>query len=222
MLRPRRMERGDSSVAALLQNDLRAGRAFPLTNDDALPAFWPVIPSERLRLVSMPLPFIEAVLDGDRDRAASLVGFALPDDWPDARARRTLSYRRDQLRANPSVSPWLLRAMLGPRGTMIGYINFHGPPASDASNELGYTVLPAHRRQGYATEAIRALMAWAAREQGVRRFLLSISPENEPSLALARKLGFREVGSRMDAEDGLELVFELRGWPPVDTSDALS
>ena len=36
----------------------------------------------------------------------------------------------------------------------------------------------------------------------------SISPDNEPSLALIRKAGFVEVGSQIDEIDGLELIFE--------------
>jgi RimJ/RimL family protein N-acetyltransferase len=52
-------------------------------------------------------------------------------------------------------------------------------------------------------------MAWAREEHGVRRFILSIAPSNEPSLAIARRLGFEQTGEQWDDEDGLELVFEL-------------
>ena len=33
--------------------------------------------------------------------------------------------------------------------------------------------------------------------------------DNEPSLAIIRRLGFTQTGEAMDEEDGLELVFEL-------------
>jgi len=36
-----------------------------------------------------------------------------------------------------------------------------------------------------------------------------VSPDNEPSLNLVRKLGFAQTGSQIDEIDGLELVFEL-------------
>jgi len=51
-------------------------------------------------------------------------------------------------------------------------------------------------------------MDWAGTE-GVRQFVVSIGPWNEPSLAIARKLGFTQTGEQWDEEDGLELVFEL-------------
>jgi RimJ/RimL family protein N-acetyltransferase len=38
--------------------------------------------------------------------------------------------------------------------------------------------------------------------------IASVSPENAPSLAVIRKLGFEQTGEQWDEEDGLELVFE--------------
>jgi RimJ/RimL family protein N-acetyltransferase len=98
---------------------------------------------------------------------------------------------------------------------MVGHAGFHGPPgingldAPDAV-EVGYTVFPEHRGRGYAQEAVRALMDWAGTEHGMRRFIASVAPDNEPSLAIVRKLGFSQTGEQWDDEDGLELVFERR------------
>jgi RimJ/RimL family protein N-acetyltransferase len=36
-----------------------------------------------------------------------------------------------------------------------------------------------------------------------------VSPDNEPSLAIVRKFGFVRTGEQLDAEDGLEHIFEL-------------
>jgi RimJ/RimL family protein N-acetyltransferase len=74
---------------------------------------------------------------------------------------------------------------------------------------MGYTVLPKFQRQGYATEAAKAMMEWARIQHGVTSFYLSIAPHNSASLAMAAKLGFEQVGEQIDDEDGLELVFEL-------------
>jgi len=74
---------------------------------------------------------------------------------------------------------------------------------------MGYTVLPRFRRQGYAVEAAKAMMEWARIRHRLTRFYLSIGPDNAASLAMAGKLGFRQVGEQIDEEDGLELVFEL-------------
>ncbi len=169
----------------------------------------PAIRTRRLDLVSLSPELIEALLAGRRAEAGAIAGFPLPDGWPEPGDERFLRLRLDQMRGDPASRPWLLRAMVLHRtGTMVGYINFHGPPA-DGAAELGYTVLPTHRRRGYAREAIRGMMRWATREHGVRRFVVSIAPDNQASLALAAGLGFRQTGSHIDPEDGLELVFEL-------------
>jgi ribosomal-protein-alanine N-acetyltransferase len=39
--------------------------------------------------------------------------------------------------------------------------------------------------------------------------IASIAPDNDPSLAIVRKLGFEQTGEQWDDEDGLELVFQL-------------
>jgi RimJ/RimL family protein N-acetyltransferase len=69
--------------------------------------------------------------------------------------------------------------------------------------------LPPFRRRGFAREAVVALMRWAHRTHGVDTFVASIAPDNVPSLALARSLGFEQIGSHMDEVDGLELILAL-------------
>jgi len=75
---------------------------------------------------------------------------------------------------------------------------------------VGYSVFDPYRRRGYATEVVRALIDWASREHGIHHFVASISPGNEPSLALVRRLGFKHTGQHWDEEDGEELEFELK------------
>jgi RimJ/RimL family protein N-acetyltransferase len=170
----------------------------------------PTIQSARLDLVSMSPAFLLAILEGRRDEAASLLGAVLPADWPGDRMY-TLRWRLDELTVNPAAQPWLLRGLIlrGPERRLVGHIGFHDPPGPERKVEVGYSVWPQFRRQGYALEAVEALFAWATSEHGIHRFVASIGPWNEPSLGLARKLGFVQVGTQMDDLDGEELVFEL-------------
>jgi RimJ/RimL family protein N-acetyltransferase len=169
------------------------------------------IATARLELTPLFPDFLEALLAGDREDAERLGGFSLPGDWPGKRDVSFLRLRLDQLLNQPGWQEWLVRGIVlpGEARKLIGHIGFHGPPEVIGRAELGYSILPRHRRRGYAAEAARALMSWAQSEHGITRFYVSISPDNLPSLGMAQKLGFVLVGEQMDDEDGLEHVFEL-------------
>ena len=126
---------------------------------------------------------------------------ALPPEWFEERG--VMVRRLDQLQADIALQPWLLRVIVERQSdTVIGRIGFHGYPGADylcdyapAAAELGYTIFPAYRRQGYAREATAAMIDWARTTQGVQQFVLSISPDNYPSQRIAAHFGFQKGGA---------------------------
>jgi [ribosomal protein S5]-alanine N-acetyltransferase len=168
------------------------------------------IESERLDLVLLDRPLLAALLDGRRAEVERALGASLPPSWPGERARWLIQLRLDQIGEDPASEPWLLRAIvLRERAIVIGHVGFHGPPDVRGRVEIGYSIFADHRRRGYASEAARALAAWALGRGGARTLVASVAPDNEPSLALVRRAGFRQVGTQWDELDGEELVFEV-------------
>jgi RimJ/RimL family protein N-acetyltransferase len=169
----------------------------------------PVIVTPRLDLVSMSAEFMRLSLCGRRADAARELGAALPETWP-GEMRRFVEIRLADLEANPAARPWLLRAIVlrEPARQLVGAIGFHDPPGPARTVEIGYAIEEAHRRQGYAREAADALCARAATTGQIDSILASVSPDNEASLGLISRLGFRHTGRRWDDEDGWELTFE--------------
>jgi len=211
------MDRTDDAAAFInFGDDLPpALAAQTLTARVRTPLEVPHIRTARLNLVSMTPEFIEAVLAGRLAEAERELGAELPTAPLDEAVKRFLRRRIAQLREDPDIQRWLARAIVR-RGTgaMVGNAGFHGPPGVNEANheralEIGYGVLPEYRRQGYASEAVEGLIAWAG-TQGIDHFVASVAPGNEPSLAIIRKLGFVRTGEHIDPEDGLEHVFELR------------
>jgi ribosomal-protein-alanine N-acetyltransferase len=157
--------------------------------------------------------FLDKSFKDDLETASRLIGLNIPVDWLEA--KWLMEMRLIKMCENPALEPWLLRAVgLRETKTMIGFIGFHTLPGAEYLNhyapdsvEFGYTVFLDYRGKGYASEAAQALMDWANREHNVTRFVVSISPTNEPSLRLAKKFGFRKVGTVTDPEDGVEDVF---------------
>ncbi|RYG55769.1 N-acetyltransferase [bacterium] len=174
------------------------------------------IESDRLLLVPMTVPFLDACLEGHFSLASEILGFDLPPNWPIKRS--TFERRKRQLVEDPSFGPWSLRAIVrGDDGAVIGQIGFQSPPGPEylqeyapGGVEIGYSILPEFQGRGYASEACRELIAWAHQNYQTELFVLSISPQNGPSLRIAEKFGFGRVGSQWDEEDGEENIFFCR------------
>lgn len=167
------------------------------------------VSSDRLDLVVMTLDLMEALLRQDRELAQSMVRYRIPTDWP-RDIESVLQFRVAIARSHPEALPLLLRVMVlrTDPAIVVGRIGFHGPADDHGMLEIGYEVFPAHRRRGYAREAVIAMFNWAAGDPVVLRFRASVSPHNEPSRSLVAGLGFVEVGSQWDKDDGEETVFE--------------
>ena len=77
---------------------------------------------------------------------------------------------------------------------VIGYcgLTIHGNGSLDEP-ELAYELLRAVHGRGYATEAGRAVVAWAG-EAGYRRLWAGVWDWNVASRRVLEKLGFREAG----------------------------
>ena len=169
------------------------------------------IETPRLILRLVPLEGLEATAHKDTEAARRIIG-NVPDCWFDE--AWVSEMRFNQWHADPAYGPWSIRAItLKATGEIVGNMNCHAKPMlfeyhgeRGQAVEMGYTVFEPWRRQGIAFEAVKAIMDWAA-FQGVRWVILSISPENAASLALARKLGAQQIGSQIDEHDGPEDIY---------------
>jgi [ribosomal protein S5]-alanine N-acetyltransferase len=166
------------------------------------------ISTTRLRLVVLPPPLLRAVTRGDLDDIAGQLDAPVGEGWEEG---IPAAVRLDQLAADPGEQPWLVRAMIArsPRH-IVGSAGFHAPPDDRGRVEIGFHVVAAERRRGYAREATLALLDWAAGTGLARTCVASVSPDNVASLNLIRSLGFLRTGEQIDERDGLEWVFERR------------
>jgi RimJ/RimL family protein N-acetyltransferase len=186
----------------------RTPQAGAVTDDDVIDD---VIETERLQLVLIPLAALEALAAGDPATASTVMGFAVGELRPGHPG--IWERRAGQIRADPSVAPWLVRLIVErATGRVVGDVGLHDAPI-DGMVEIGYSVRPEQRRRGIALEAAAGLFSWAAGRPGVTTFRASISPDNDASLAVVRRLGFTEVGDQWDDEDGLELIWERPAGP---------
>ncbi|MFJ9417139.1 GNAT family N-acetyltransferase [Streptomyces sp. NPDC101227] len=75
-------------------------------------------------------------------------------------------------------------------GSVIGSIGLFWPP-NDGSLELGYGIVASRRGRGYASEAGRALVAFALTAPGVHTVYANVELSNPASVRVLEKAGLR-------------------------------
>jgi RimJ/RimL family protein N-acetyltransferase len=87
---------------------------------------------------------------------------------------------------------------------VIGDIGFHAPPDELGEVSIGFGIVPAARRQGYAVEALRAVLDWALRQPEVRAVHADTDLVN-----LASQRVLLGAGMRVVADEGDRKVYEI-------------
>jgi len=81
-----------------------------------------------------------------------------------------------------------------PERTLIGTAGYKGPPV-DGAVEIGYGIVRDHRRLGYASEAVTALLERAFAQRSVEQVVAETMPELVGSIGVLRKAGFSHAGA---------------------------
>jgi RimJ/RimL family protein N-acetyltransferase len=115
-----------------------------------------------------------------------------------------------RLNAAASPDPWVHSFSLVrlDSGISIGQCGFKGPPDEAGMVEIAYGVSADQEGNGFATEAARALLAYAFTFDHVSMVRAHTLPLSKASQRILAKCGFRYVGEITDPEDGLVSRFE--------------
>lgn len=168
--------------------------------------------TERLELVPMSLSLVEAVMAGDRARAEAAAGVELPAQWPNrALVERAFYASIELIRGDPERRLWGDRLCIARDGSrkVLGSVVFHGRP-EDGIAEVGYGIEESSQRQGLATEATGACVAWALTHDFVHAVRATTFSWHAPSLRVMAKLGMTQVGAEPHETMGELLTFEIR------------
>jgi RimJ/RimL family protein N-acetyltransferase len=169
--------------------------------------------TERMELVPISLPMVEAVFARDRARAEALADALLPDAWPGpALIERAFSADLDAIKEDPERRLWgdrlLVKREKGHRW-VVGSVIFHGRPDDNGIAEVGYGVERDSQGQGLATEATRASVLWALRQPMCHTVQAVTFNWHVASLRVIQKIGMKQVGTREHELLGEMLVFEI-------------
>ena len=162
------------------------------------------IQTERLTIIPFARDLALAALR-DRAELARRLGGNVAEGWPGPEMAEYLPAYTEELAEQPERSAWVRLALRTADRALIGDMGFHGPPDAAGTVEIGYRTAPAYRRQGYTSEGVRGLIAWAFGRPEVRRIVAECAPDNAGSIRILEGANLRRVGTR-----GRMLRWELR------------
>ena len=155
--------------------------------------------SDRLTLVASTAAHVRTELEHPA-RLALLLDAHVSGDWPSG------EYDRDAMQffltrfeeGGEAAAGWYgwyaLASAPGEQRALVGNAGFFGPPADDGTVEMGYSVLPAWQRRGYASEMVALLAAHAFTFPGIEAILAHTAEDNIASSKVLARSGFAADG----------------------------
>jgi len=157
------------------------------------------IETTRLTLVVAGPELLRLELEGAAAVAAAL-SVTVPKDWPPGEYDRdALSFFLEQYaELGAEAEGWYAwYAIDRASATLVASAGYFGPPDLEGRVEIGYSVCAEWRRQGIATEVVKALVDHAL-TRGAGRIVAHTSSDNLASRGALDKNGFCSCASERD------------------------
>jgi ribosomal-protein-alanine N-acetyltransferase len=157
--------------------------------------------TQRLILIGATEASLVAELQ-NRRRLSEVLNVAVPANWPPPLYDQpALNYTLTYLNENPDATDWIFWYILlrEPQLMAIGITGFKGKPSDDGTVEVGYSVCEQFQKNGYASEAVAALITLAFSHGSVKRVIAETLPELTPSIRVMEKNGLTFVGQGSEA-----------------------
>jgi ribosomal-protein-alanine N-acetyltransferase len=159
------------------------------------------IVAERLALIAITPEMLRADF-AKSATFAELLDAEVPTSWPsDGWDEDAYNYLLTRMEKYPYYRGWSRYIVIQAAGrrTLAGGCGLLGPVELTDDPEIGYGLLPEYQRQGYATEAVAALVDWIFQHPHVKSVNAQTFPEHAASLGVLARLGFREAGPGPEA-----------------------
>jgi RimJ/RimL family protein N-acetyltransferase len=173
------------------------------------------IRTPRLMLIAATAESLSAELASPQ-ALGEFLGCDVPASWPpelyDADAVRwTLNW----LAEHPEQAGWCLyyivESPLAPsdRPQLVGVCGYKGGPDAAGEVEIGYGIVPEQRRRGFASEAVRGMLARAFADPRVTKVIAHTLSELAASIGVLQATGFLFDGPGSDPQEPAAIRFVL-------------
>jgi ribosomal-protein-alanine N-acetyltransferase len=152
------------------------------------------IETSRLTLVPFSLDLMKAVIT-EKTRLGEILKVTVPDSWPGQDLAEALPAFIKNMEKEPGSSVWSGLIIHKKDKVLIGDIGFHGAPDAQGAVEIGYSIIPEYRNQGYATEIVQALIHWAFQKPDIKVITAETLKDNIASIKVLTKAGMNCLAS---------------------------
>ena len=154
--------------------------------------------TSRLRLVAITPEMLKAdeAADGTLEK---ILGAEVTLDWPPEHWEpHVYHFIEKQYVDEPRTRGWHRYVLLSKGGgsvpgyTLIGAVGAF--PKLEGDAEIGYSTVPSYQRQGYGTEAARALVNWLLTQRDVQSVSAQTYPSLPESIKVMERCGMMYMG----------------------------
>lgn len=107
-----------------------------------------------------------------------------------------IEFHISELKNDPTLYGWGVWLVIDKfDNKVIGDIGFKGKPNAENAVEVGYGIVPSAQNNGFATEAVRAIIDWAFSHEEVNKIIAECLDDNTPSIKVLQKLNMKHIGN---------------------------
>ncbi|MFS0553941.1 GNAT family N-acetyltransferase [Brevibacillus sp. 179-C9.3 HS] len=151
------------------------------------------IDTQRLMLIPFTHRIATNILRENYEELTDM-GLTLGKGWPDQDAIDTMPkiMKALDLVGEPTgFESWMIISTDGMK--IIGDAGFKGRPNAEGEVDIGYGIIEAERKKGYAIEAATGLANWALSQPEVKKITAKCLLDNIDSAKVLVKMGFEEI-----------------------------
>ena len=160
-----------------------------------------ILQTHRLTLIASTLAHIRTELESP-EQLATLLNAEVSSEWPTGEYDRDAMefFRARMEEGGKEVEGWygwyaLRAADSEAPQALVGAGGYFGPPDTEGTVEVGYSVHPQWQRRGYASELVQMLVEHASTFPEVKRIIAHTTEANPASIAVLLRCGFHAAGA---------------------------
>jgi RimJ/RimL family protein N-acetyltransferase len=143
----------------------------------------------------------------DKAKLEIELGFPILKGFHNPNVQHAIGMKLEKMRQAPvNEHPWITYWLIILREIKCGggLVGFKGSPNEKGEVIIGYGIDPSLEGNGYMTEAVKTIGAWALAQPGCNTIIADVDKTNLASIRVQQK-----VGARLDHEDQQKVYYVM-------------